>query len=313
MKKAVIPILLFFIMLILPIIRFTEKEEKAVNTSAKVMSVEDTAQKHKKTNYFKVKRSKSGKIETVSEQDYVIGCVSAEIPVSYNAEAIKAQAVAAYTFACRKRENSNKSYDISDDFKTDQSYLSNNELKERWKENYDGNIKKIREAVEDVSGKRLIFDGKTALTVYHAVSPGKTNTAEEVWGSNIPYLISVDSTFDKLSPDYKKAFTFKKDEFLKTAGLESESEKLVTEKSKNGRVKYVKSGKAKISGGEITKMFNLPSGNFEIQNNKDEIIITVSGYGHGVGMSQYGANYMAENGSTYKEILSHYYAGCELS
>ncbi len=307
MKNIIIPsIILLFCMTLSPLFAKNTKDNKAIIQNANQTEENKTNPLIDKS-YFSVKRTNKNIIEKISEKDYIIGCISGEIPTTYNKEAIKAQAVASYTFACRKRENSKNEYDITDDYTIDQCFFDKNEQKEKWGNQYESKIKIIQKAVDEVFGEYLEYDGKYALTVYHAISPGKTNTSKEVWGSEISYLTTVDSSCDRLSENYKNVITISNAEFKEKIKTD-ESPKL--EKTDNGRVEKLIFKKTTILGTDFAKLFNLKSCNFDISKAKGNFVITTYGYGHGVGMSQNGANCMAENGSNYAEILKHYYPGC---
>ncbi len=263
---------------------------------------------------FKLK-TKNNEIIKIDASDYLLGCVAAEMPISYHEEALKAQTVAAYTYALRKKANSKNDYDITDDYKTDQCYIADEELKTRWGDNYGQNKEKLEKIIKSVEGEWVCFDKNPALTVYHAISSGKTYDAKEVWGQDIKYLKSVDSSFDKMEKNYKTVQKFNKEEFLKLLELDEKIKSVKIdnlERTKNGRVKSFQISGEKISGVTAMQKLNLRSDNYSVDTDDENVIFTVLGYGHGVGMSQTGANAMAKNGSNYKEILHHYYSGCSI-
>ena len=238
------------------------------------------------------------------------------MPVTYNDEALKAQGIAAYTFALYRKQFSDKEYDITADYTVDQTFLTDEEQQEKWGSSYSENKEKLKQIAECIKGKWLSFDGKPALTVYHAVSCGVTYSAKDVWGKDVSYLKSVDSSFDKKSKDYSNVFEISKNDFYKMTGLKEKDEmpKIKTNKDKNGRIKSMSIDGKEFDTSKFVKTFGLKSQNFDIEINNSDLImkITTFGYGHGVGMSQYGANSLAESGSKYKEILHHYYAGCSI-
>ncbi|MBQ8016233.1 MAG: SpoIID/LytB domain-containing protein, partial [Clostridia bacterium] len=180
--------------------------------------------------------------------------------------------------------------------------------------------KKTEAAVDAVFGNYLTYNGETALAVYHSNSAGKTQSAETLWGSEIPYLISVESPGDKLSPDYMSVQTFAAAEFKKLAKscditLGGDEEEWVAEitKADSGYVMSVRLGATEVSASKFREEFGLKSCCFEIDYSDGEFTVTCYGYGHGAGMSQYGADYMARQGSTWREILAHYYPGTEVN
>lgn len=260
-----------------------------------------------------VLRVSSGKVETVDITDYVVCCVASEMPASYSLEALKAQAVVSYTYALFLRGKGDES-DISDNSSVHQAYSSFSELEEKWGDSYSEDIAKIKKAVDEVKGEYLTYDGEIIKPPYFALSCGSTNSAEDVWGSKVDWLISVPSEGDKLSPSIKSIFEFTEDEILSALKEYKLSEvtfgEVVT--SKNGYVKKIDISSNELSGEQLRQLLSLRSGNFTVEKNGDFYVFTCLGYGHGVGMSQYGANSMAKEGSDYKEILSHYYPKTEI-
>ena len=255
----------------------------------------------------------------MAAQDYIFGVVAAEMPALYNEEALKAQAVAAYTYACvRKANNSGQEYDITTDFNVDQSFVSVKELTEKWGEKTEEYTAKIKKAVADVSGYIINYDGKAITAVYHAISSGKTENSENVWGKEMPYLKSVDSSKDKEAENYKTEVSFTADELKEKLKSDFVIENIndltfeISEKSDVGTVKKLNISGLECTGANLRNLLNLRSSCFEITKNENGYTFTVYGYGHGVGMSQTGANYMAEEGKDFKEILTHYYTGCKV-
>lgn len=319
MKKTLcIALVLFSAMLLIPLTSLKTTVTDTLPTSA-AAAVKIPKAKNAASDKFKVLNSDTGEITEIKAEDYIFGVVAAEMPALYSEEALKAQAVAAYTYACRRRaENSAKTYDITTDYTTDQSYISSDALKEKWGENTDKYTEKIRSAVESVSGYMVTYEGSPALTVYHAISAGRTETAENVWGCSYPYLCAVDSPGDKLSPDYISALTISRDELASKLGgavsFTGEPSEYFgkTEKTDSGMVKEILICGESVRGAKIRSLLNLRSSFFDVQYSDGSFTFTVYGYGHGVGMSQNGANYMAKQGSDFKEILTTYYPGCKV-
>lgn len=309
-------------MLIIPI-TVTKKEKNAVKQTVAAAAQEapksaPASESGKKSAGQDAFRIKTGdKIVTLTAQQYVTGVVSAEMPPSFSTEALKAQSVAAYSFALYKRAASqNAEYDLTDSYKTDQSYLSEDVLREKWGDSYAEKAGIISKAVAAVAGEYLSFEGKPALTMYHALSSGATNSCADVFGGNIPYLVSVQSRSDLLSPDYKSVFSFAGDELCgKLSSVKQASgDNLLggIKTAENGLVEEISFAGVKITGSKLSGLLGLPSPNFSVSYSDNAYTFTCLGRGHGVGMSQYGANQMALTGSTYKEILAHYYPGTEL-
>lgn len=269
---------------------------------------------------FRLYRSESKTVEVISTEDYICGVLAAEIPMSYELEALKAQVVAAYGFALyRKETRSTEQFDVTDDYSTDQSYIPLSQAQEKWGEKAEEYTKKLKEAYAQAKGQRLTYNGKTALTVYHAISSGRTNSAEDVWGSEVAYLKSVDSSVDKSASDYISTVKMSAAEVsAKLSGIKkasgNENEYFSdARKNSSGRVMEIKYCGESATGAQISKALSLRSSSFSVKYEEDGYLFTVYGYGHGVGMSQNGANEMAKQGSSYKEILAHYYSGCRLT
>lgn len=275
-------------------------------------------------NTIKVMRTSSGKVIDLEIYDYLIGSVASEMPVTYEKEAIKAQVVACYTYAKWIKANADSSKldgaDISDSPSNHQGYLDENELKDKWGEKYDDYIAKIKDCVNEVMGEYMTYDNEPIMAVYHAISPGKTESAKVAWGKDIPYLQSVVASGDKLSPDFDSTVTLTEEKF-KSAAIKLEGVKLGSKpeswvkdckKSKNGFVQSVNIGSESFDGHDIRSAFSLRSPFFTLTHKNGKFTFKVIGYGHGIGMSQYSADYMARQGSTYKEILLHFYTGVKL-
>lgn len=268
---------------------------------------------------FRILESSTGKINEIPAMDYIVGVVSAEMPALYEKEALKAQAVAAYTYACRRKDAAKKNdYDLSDNPSDSQGYVDKETARGKWGDKADEYEQKITDAAESVLGQMLIYDGTAALTVYHAISSGRTNSAADVWGKEIPYLVSVDSVGDKTAEKYITNVSIDQNEVKNAlkdlAELDEKPQNwfLNLEVTGNKTVKNVCIGKDKISGSKIASLLKLRSACFEVSYSSGVFNFSVKGYGHGVGMSQNGADYMAKQGSSYKEILAWYYPGCQL-
>ena len=197
-------------MIILPLTAM-EKPKKTVIVSNKP-SV------NTESDIISVMKSESGKVEKTDIKEYTVGALAAEMNLESHDEALKAQAVACYTYALYCKEKANKDdlngADISDDSKTHQGYLNNEARKKKWGDKYDSYEKKAERLVDEVLGKRMTYDGKPILAAYHDICSGKTESAKTVWGEDIAYLQSVTSDGDRLSPDYETTMGYDKDKFL---------------------------------------------------------------------------------------------------
>lgn len=261
--------------------------------------------------------SEKKEIKKTEMREYLIGCVAAEMSPLCHSEALKAQAAASRSYAMYVTENGEK--EISDDPGLHQGYISEKERKEKWKENYEKYEKKIGDAVDAVDGYEITFNGKTAMTVYHSVSAGRTQSAKNAWGEDYPYLRSVNSPGDVLSPERVSKHIFSSAEYvdiLEKNGIPKSDDPKEnvgkTTMNTDGYVSGIEINGISIPGYEFRNFFGLESTCFEIEYSGKEYIITCTGNGHGAGMSQYGADYMARQGSTWQEIITHYYSGVEI-
>lgn len=270
----------------------------------------------------------SGQVMELSMREYVIGAVLAEMPATYQSEALKAQAVAARTYAVRQREKQRISpepelmgADISNDSTKYQAYFTPEQAKKFYGSGYDSYLKKAEEAVDSTDRLIMVYEGEPIVAAFHSLSGGRTESAEIVWGSPVDYLIPVESSGDENAPSYLEEKNFSSGELRallekaipKADFSGSENKWLsVTETSASGTVIKMSVGGEEISGADFRKFLSLRSANFTIKYDDGEFSITTRGYGHGVGLSQYGANSMAENGSGFEEILTHYYTGAAL-
>ena len=278
-----------------------------------------------KMQTFQVYHHETGKTEKIAAGEYVFGAVAAEISPDSEEEALKAQAVVCYTFACRKKwqrmQSGQGDYDLTTDPSKDQAYLGRQQAKEKWGDKYTEWAQRLDKAVDAVSGLLLTYEKEPILAAYHCISGGKTESAENVWGQDYPYLQPVESVGDLLSPEYLSEVRVSPDQFKeKAAGwgavLEGEPSGWLSEpvRSQSGTVLTYTLGGKEVTGRQLRADFGLRSSNFDLAVGSDgQLVFTVRGYGHGVGMSQYGANYMAAQGSAYLEILSWYYPGCQLA
>lgn len=263
---------------------------------------------------IKVKKSKTNEIESVPIEEYVIGVVAGEVPASFDLEALKAQAVASRTYALEHKQRSKTNYDVMDNTQN-QVYINYEDMKNKWKNNYDENLNKITNAVNSTKGEVLLYDNNLIDAMFFSTSNGYTENSENVFSSKKPYLVSVPSPWDKQeSPVFKTTSLISKKEFLFNLGLPDSNEINISDvKTTNTkRVISLNINGEKFKGSEIKSIFKLRSTSFSIEIQEDKVNFIVNGFGHGVGMSQYGANGMAKEGYDYKDILKHYYKNCEI-
>lgn len=302
----------------------TTKAETTIHKNEEVSQTAMESKTESNTSTIKILRTSSGKIIEKELFEYVKGSVAAEMPPTYEKEALKAQAVACYTYALWLKNNSDSSVlngaDISDSPSNYQGFLDDDELKNKWGENFDEYMKAVTDAVNEVTGEYIEYNGEPIMACYHAISTGKTESAKNAWGTDIPYLQSVRADGDILSPDIDSSVTLTDDEFQKAAStlvgadLSSSSKKWLGKltRTKNGYVKKAIIGQKEFAGSDVRSAFNLRSPAFTVKKTNSGFIFSVKGYGHLVGMSQYSADYMARQGSDYKDILLHFYSGTKI-
>lgn len=262
-------------------------------------------------------------IETPFE-DYIKGVVGAEMPALFEEEALKAQAVAARTYAMRQMKESQESLDPSKEpYEIGQAYMTKEELKQKWGSHFNEYYKKVSDAVDATKDQIMVYEQEPILAVFHSTSGGKTETAANVWGKDLPYLQSVDSHGDENAPDFQTEMVMTQSQVIGklqasypdltlTEGSLLEQMQIV-ERTPAGYVTSVQIGNKMLTGKNIREILGLRSTDFTVRQEADQIIFTTKGYGHGAGMSQYGANFMAKEGYTYEEILKHYYQGIQIT
>lgn len=267
-----------------------------------------------------VYRSDESKVESLPLQQYLIGVVASEMPAEFELEALKAQAIAARTYLVQYLLNDSK-IDIPGgaevtDTVNHQVYHDDKELKKIWETNYDWKIAKITKAVKQTEGKILTYQNKPITAAFFSTSNGYTENSGAYWPKELPYLKSVPSPWDRQSPKYA---------YKETIPVSSVEQKLNVDIQKGGRigsviettpgnrVGLVKIGGKKIEGRKIRDELKLRSTDFTMEVQGDQVIVNTKGYGHGIGMSQYGANGMAKEGKSYQDIVTYYYQGVSIS
>lgn len=260
-----------------------------------------------------------GKIYHTDLEAYLIGVVAAEMPANFAMEALKAQAIAARTLAVRRlRRFGGKGcqhypgVDFSDDPNETQAWLSNQGLKEKWGGNeFNDCYRKVYQAVRATTGVIMVYHGQPIDAVFHSTCGVGTADASEVWHYSVPYLTSVSCGFDSHSPRYFNTFIFTWAELNNYFHISEATLKeiQVKKRSSRGRVLMLVAGKYRIRGDDFRKILNLSSTCFTWKRSSVGLIFYCTGYGHGVGMCQYGADGMAKQGWKYSQILLHFYRG----
>ena len=328
MRKFIL-LIIFLISLtfLLPTIFINKKE-------IQISSKEDNEKEEIKTmeyNYLdystiKLLHQETNEVEEVKLDDYISCVVSAEMPVSYHIEALKAQAIVARTYTIYKITTSSKheEADICDKSTCCQAWISKEDRVKKWDENEaQNNWNKIIQAVNETAGKIITYEGKPINAFFHANSGGKTEVPFYVWGgTGYPYLQVVETSGEEAYSQYSSEVKFTKKEFIekikkqyKEFEIDFEKENCIeiAERDESNRVVTVKIGNLNLSGVETRKLLELKSANFNVEIGEDELIFKVIGYGHGVGMSQTGADAIAKQGKNCEEIIKHFYTGVEIT
>lgn len=330
MKKIFIYfVLIIFVCFAIPIIFttnfFSEKKEEKSKESNNKNTIESNYD-YKKYNKIKLLHVDSKKIEEIDLDEYLYGVVSAEMPASFEEEALKAQAVVARTYTIYKIVNNDgkhKNADICDDSTCCQAWISKADRLSKWKEDErDKNWNKIVNAVNITQGKIITYNGEPINAFFHSNSGGETEAPIDVWGgSGYPYLQSVETSGEDAYSQYSSEASFTEKEFTTKIKEIHSNFKIdfdkkdcikVEEYTDGNRVKKIKIGNLELSGVEVRNIFGLRSANFEVNIKENKVFFKVTGYGHGVGMSQTGADSMAKQGSNYEEIIKHFYTDVKI-
>lgn len=259
-----------------------------------------------------IKNNETKEEKNLELEEYIIGVVAGEMPASFEIEALKAQAIAARSYAMNKINTSNETYDLVTDV-TNQVYITTDEMKNKWQSEYDYYYEKIKNAVLETQGLVMKYNDEIISAYYFAMSNGSTEDVSLVFGESKDYLQSVDSSWDENVKNFTVETNITKEEFCKKLDISCDDIIIKDiKRSETNRVNEITINNKKFKGTKVRSLLNLRSTDFDIEIN-ESIKITTKGYGHGVGMSQYGANEMAKNGSTYEEILKHYYNNIEIS
>ena len=330
MKKVLLYFFCFvFICFILPAL-FTKQNlsviSKDIQSTDESNVTEESQQQivYNKYGTIKLLHNETGEIEEVELDKYLYNVVSAEMPADYEIEALKAQAIVARTYTIYKVINKkHENADICDASTCCQAWISKEDRLARWEESKrDSNWQKIEQCVNETAGKIITYNNEPINAFFHANSGGTTELPVNVWGgSGLPYLQVVETAGEEGYTQYASQVEVSNDELINKLKTNyddiqidfSNSEDIkILEYTDSNRVKTIKFGNHEISGVEARSIFGLKSTNFEIEKQENKIIFTVKGYGHGVGMSQTGADSMAKQGNNYEEIIKHFYVGVEI-
>ena len=334
MKKVyIILFMLIFCTFAIPII-FTKNSVsgKIANDTNEIKEnnveeIQMTDYDYKQYDTIKLLHADTGEIEELPLDTYLLGVVSAEMPANFEQEALNAQALVARTYTIYSIVHSGGKHgeaDICDDSTCCQAWISKEDRMARWDEaERENNLRKIEIAVNTTAGKIITYNGEVIDAFFHSNSGGATEAPVNVWGgTNYPYLQSVETAGEDAYSQYSSEMVLTKEE-LKNKILAKHSDFIIDysqsdciqilEYTESGRVKTIKIGNLNLSGVEVRTLLGLRSANFEVSIEGENIKFAVKGYGHGVGMSQTGADSMAKQGSNYEEIVKHFYTGVEIT
>ena len=292
-----------------------DKNEDIKEQNEKVKIEEDSLESNKynivdNAIYINLYRS-NGSVLKLELEEYVVGVVGTEMPASFNIEALKAQSVVARTYALKCLKNGKK---ITDNSNT-QNYKSVNELKNMWGIGFETYYNKIVNAVSSTKGEYLIYNGDYIDAVYHSTGNGKTEDSVNVWGNNFSYLVSVESQYDNTNKNFLVNTFYSYEDISNKLGriITNDTVFNIVSRNESGRVNNLEIDGVSYNGIDFRTLLGLRSTDFNIEKINEGVNIITKGYGHGVGMSQYGANGMANNGYSYKDILLHYYNGVTIN
>ncbi|MGN1299173.1 MAG: stage II sporulation protein D [Candidatus Scatovivens sp.] len=329
MKKIMLYLLLIILLVFAIPLVFTKNKE-TVEVISENQNIEDSSVPEEKFDYgeyssIKLLHTETGEIEQVDMDTYLLNVVAAEMPATYEIEALKAQAVVARTYTIYRIKNGSKheGADICDSHLCCQAWISKENRFARWEKSVrEENWKKIEEAVNSTKGKYITYNGEPINAFFHSNSGGITEIPINVWGGSFPYLQSVETSGEDAYSGYSSEVKITKDELIQKM-LEKYSDFQIDFKDENciqilelnesKRVKKIKIGNKELSGVEARNLFSLKSANFSFNIIDDNIIFYVIGYGHGVGLSQSGSDSLAKQGYDYISIIKHYYKDVEIS
>lgn len=299
----------------------SEENPPISENSSSAPETEIPEEKQTEEKFFRIFDIETETTMNVPYEDYVKGAIASEMGAGFEFEALVAQGVAAFSCGLyQQKQHFAADYDFSAAPSKKLGYITEEKAKEIYGENFDEKWGIISSATEQAMQYVLTYEGEPALAVYHAISNGRTESAENAWGGAVPYLVSVKSPGDILHSDYETTVSVSRKDALELlnkngANLNGSYPEEWFEGAERTEADYVDKiiiGAATFSGEKLRSLFNLRSTDFDVSCKDDEFIFTVRGYGHGVGLSQVGANYMAKEGANFEEILAHYYPGTKL-
>lgn len=315
-------ILLLVVIILIPVTLVTNKEETDTvmygatleNITLDIPIADNTEVNENVKNYQVLISSNKDKSNPyyIDLEEYIVGVVAGEMPASFQMEALKAQAIASRTFAMYKMKNVDN-YVLSTTI-NDQVYLTVDEMKSKWGSDFDYYYNRIKQAVDSTKGEVITYDDNLIISYYFAISNGYTDDARVVFNEDKDYLVSVESIWDKNYNSYSSTRTMSKNTFCSKLHISCNSISITNViRSSNNYVREIMINGTKFTGREVFNKLSLKSTDFDISVMGNDVVIKTYGFGHGVGMSQYGAQGMASNGYNYKDILTYYYKNTEIS
>lgn len=321
-------LIIFFVIPAICTITPQEKNIQEVIAEENKNTQENSIEQYEYQKYgiIKLLHLSNNQVEELKIDEYLYGVVSSEMPANYELEALKAQAVVARTYTIYQIINNNGKHenaDICDDYSCCQAWISKQDRMAKWQENEaESNWNKIMQAVNDTKGKIITYNGEPINAFFHANSGGITESSLNIWGKiDYPYLKSVETVGEEGYTQYASQVTFSKQDLINKIKTKYENCEMdfsqqdcinILEYTTSGRVKTIKFGNIEIAGTEARTLLGLKSTNFTVSIEGENIIFSVTGYGHGVGMSQTGADALAKEGSDYESIIKHFYTNVEI-
>ncbi|HHZ05322.1 MAG TPA: stage II sporulation protein D [Clostridiales bacterium] len=302
----------------------TQPTSHSTDHTAAVTSYAET-----KNLTFKILDKGTDTIVEIPDKEFCCGALATQMDTNHKPEALKAQVIALYSYYCYLRNTQRatpdaelRGADFSGNSKVWQVYTTTDQLKEKWGSTFEDSYKAISTAVDEVFGTIVTYDGRVAKTEFHQISSGSTESSSDIYGEAFPYLIQVASPFDTTTNNYQTVVKLSAEDFNKKMietwddySCDSNPNNIVGDctRTSSGSITEIAIGNKALTGNQVQKAFNLRSSNFSLLYTEDKFVFTVKGYGSGVGMSQNGANEMAQQGSSYKEILYYYYPNTTLA
>ena len=328
MRKIFMYILCLILLCFLIPILFTKKHYVKETVSFENEEKNKTEEIYDYGEYNKIRllHTITGEVEELDLDTYLLGVVSSEMPASFEQEALNAQALVARTYTIYKIINESKhvNANICDDSTCCQAWISKEKRFEKWNEDErESNWAKIETAVNSTKGKIITYEGKPINAFFHSNSGGITDIATNVWGgTNYPYLQVVETSGEDSYSQYSSEVLLSKEEFISKMkkhhkdfeiDFNKDNQIEILDYTDGNRIKTIKIGNLNLSGVEVRTIFGLKSAKFQVVIEENNIKFSVIGYGHGVGMSQTGADSMAKQGKNYEDIIKHYYADVEIT